>query len=121
SPNIAGGVFTDITNAAVGGSFTQGGYTATISTSFQGPMAGRMAWSGNAGTYVNTLANLGPNVAGHTIKLRFRMASDNSVSVTGWRIDGVRVVDGSCASATPTATATASPSCPPITHSTSQT
>ena len=51
--------------------------------------------------YVNTVANLGPNVNGQTIKLRFRMASDNSVSATGWRIDTVSVVVGTCPSPTP--------------------
>src|SRR5204862_4100079 len=55
-----------------------------------------------------------------------RMASDNSVSQTGWRVDTVRVVDGACPSATPTATTpggtpSATPSCTPITQSTSQT
>ena len=91
SPNINGGAFTDITNAAVGGSFVSGGYTAAISTAFMSPIAGRMAWSGNSGGYVNTVANLGPNVNGQTIKLRFRMASDNSVSATGWRIDTIAI------------------------------
>ena len=101
SPNIAGGAFTDITNAAVGGSFVTGGYTGAISTAFMSPIAGRMAWNGNSNTYVNTVANLGPNVNGQTIKLRFRMASDNSVSATGWRIDNVSVVVGTCPSPTP--------------------
>ena len=55
SPNINGGAFTDITNAAVGGSFVTGGYNATISTAFMSPIAGRMAWSGSsAGGYINT-------------------------------------------------------------------
>jgi hypothetical protein len=108
SPNINGGAFTDVTNAAVGGNFVSGGYTDTISTSFQSPIAGRMAWSGNAGAYQTTVANLGPNVNGQTIKLRFRMASDNSVSATGWRVDTIAVAGGPCGtpSATPTATAT---------------
>src|SRR5207302_1397882 len=75
SPNINGGTFTDITNAAVGGSFVSGGYNATISTAFSSPIGGRMAWSGNSGGYINTVVNLGPNVNGQTIKLRFRMAS----------------------------------------------
>jgi hypothetical protein len=132
SPNINGGAFTDVTNAAVGGNFVSGGYTDTISTSFQSPIAGRMAWSGNAGAYQTTVANLGPNVNGQTIKLRFRMASDNSVSATGWRVDTIAIAGGPCGtpSATPTATATstgtpapsATPSCPPvITQSSTQT
>ena len=31
-----------------------------------------MAWSGNGGGYINTMANLGPNLNGQSIKLRFR-------------------------------------------------
>ena len=102
SPNIAGGAFTDITNPAVGGSFVIGGYNSTISTSFGSPIAGRMAWSGNPGGYITTVANLGPNVAGQTIKLRFRMASDTSVSSAGWRFDTVVFTGasgGGCATA----------------------
>ena len=109
SPNINGGAFTDITNAAVGGSFISGGYNATISTAFESPIAGRMAWSGNSGGYINSLANLGPNVAGQTIKLRFRMGSDNSVSQTGWRVDSVKLADGVCPSATPTPNSSGTP------------
>ena len=91
SPNINGGAFTDITNAAVGGSFVSGGYVGTISTGFSNPLAGRMAWSGDSGGYITTVANLGPNVVGQTIKLRFRMGSDSSTGVTGWRIDSLAV------------------------------
>ena len=116
SPNINAGAFTDITDAAVGGSFVTGGYNRTISTAFMSPIAGRMAWSGNSGGYINTVANLGPSVVGHFIKLRFRMASDNNGSATGWRVDnvGVAVI---CQTPSPTPT----PSCPPITQSSTQT
>lgn len=93
SPNIAGGAFTDITNPAVGGSFVSGGYNSAISTNFGSPIGGRMAWSGNPGGYIDTIANLGPNVAGQTIKLRFRMASDTSVSSAGWRFDTVTITE----------------------------
>ena len=110
SPNINAGAFTDVTAAAVGGSFVSGGYNATISTAFMSPIAGRMAWSGiSAGGYITTVANLGPNVVGQTIKLRFRMASDNSVTAAGWRIDTVSVVVGVCPSPTPSPSATPSP------------
>ncbi len=94
SPNINAGVFTDITNATVGGSFVTGGYNGAISTIFLSPIAGRQAWTGNSGGFINTTANLGPNVAGQTIKLRFRFASDCSVSATGWNIDTIKVTDG---------------------------
>lgn len=97
SPNINGGTFTDVTNAAVGGGFVAGGYTDIINTGatdFLSPLRGRMAWSGDSGGFITSTANLGPNVAGQTIKLRFRFASDCSLSATGWRIDTIRVTDG---------------------------
>jgi hypothetical protein len=96
SPNIAGGAFTDITNAAVGGSFVAGGYTATISNAFSSPIGGRMAWTGDSGGYINTVANLGPHVLGQTIKLRFRLGTDQTLSGGGWRIDTISIVGGSC-------------------------
>jgi photosystem II stability/assembly factor-like uncharacterized protein len=96
SPNINGGAFTDITNAAVGGNFVSGGYSGVISNCCGSVLAGRNAWSGNSGGYINTVANLGPNVVGQTIKLRFRMGSDSSVGMSGWQIDGLAVTVTDC-------------------------
>ena len=111
SPNINGGAYTDITDAAVGGSFVTGGYNATISTDFGSPIAGRDAWSGDSGGYIDTVANLGPNVVGQNIKLRFRMASDNGVNATGWRVDTVRIVQGFvCCTGLPSPSPSPSPS-----------
>jgi hypothetical protein len=90
--SINGGAFADI--IAAGGSFVSGGYTDTISTNFLSSIAGRQAWSGNSGGYITTIANLGPNVAGQNIQLRFRFASDCSVGATGHRIDTISVSDG---------------------------
>jgi Putative Ig domain len=97
--SIAGGAFTDI--LAAGGSFVTGGYNATISTSFQSPIGGRQAWSGTSGSYITTIADLGPNVAGQTIVLRFRMASDNSQAGAGWSVDTIEI-RGVCPPPTPT-------------------
>ncbi|MFY9570443.1 MAG: HYR domain-containing protein, partial [Blastocatellia bacterium] len=94
SPNINGGAFTDLTNPAVGGSFVQNGYTSTIDIDFGSPIGGRQAWSGSSNGYLTTTANLGSNVAGHTIKLRWRMGSDESISDTGWFIDTIVINDG---------------------------
>ncbi len=94
SPNINGGMFTDITNPGVGGSFVDGGYNSTISPLYDNPLAGRPAWSGTLFGYSTVTANLGPNVAGHAIKLRFRLGSDTGTSGGGWRIDGVKVSNG---------------------------
>jgi hypothetical protein len=101
--SINGGAFTDIVTA--GGSFVTGGYNATISTSFLSPIAGRQAWSGNSGGFITTTANLPASAQGQPIKLRFRMASDCSVSATGWNIDTISITGGfvcaTCPAGTP--------------------
>jgi hypothetical protein len=116
SPNINGGIFTDITDPTVGASFMSGGYTGTISDLAGNPLADRAAWSGNSSGYISTVVNLGSNVSGQTIKLRFRMGTDSGGSAfPGWRIDTIIITGGPCGTPTPTPTATptASPSATP--------
>jgi hypothetical protein len=96
APKINGGAFTDITDPAVGGIFVSGEYTGVISTAFASPIASRMAWSGNSGGYIDTVVNLGPNVVGQTIKLRFRLGTDQAGAGGGWRIDTISITGGSC-------------------------
>ena len=96
SPNINGGAFTDITDPAAGGSFVAGGYTGTINAAFANPLAGRMAWSGNSGGYISTVANLGPKLNGQTIKLRFRIGTDLAGAGGGWRVDTISITGGTC-------------------------
>ncbi len=90
--SIGGGAFTDI--LAAGGSFVSNGYTGTISSSFGSPIAGRQAWTGSSGGYVTTVVTLPAAAAGQNVVLRWRMASDSSVSATGWRIDSISLTDG---------------------------
>jgi hypothetical protein len=96
SPNINNGDFTDVTDPAVRGSFVSGGYTGEISGDAMNPLAGRMAWSGPSGGYIDTVVNLGPNVNGQTIKLRFRFGTDEATAAPGWHVDGLSLVGGSC-------------------------
>ena len=113
SPNINFGAFTDISAPAVGASFVSGGYTGMIAPDANNPLANRMAWSGNSGGYITTVINLGPNVNGRTIRLRFRMGSDESESAPGWRVDSVSVLGGCTGTPTPTATPTNTPTATP--------
>ncbi|HEY3138588.1 MAG TPA: HYR domain-containing protein [Blastocatellia bacterium] len=103
SPNINGGAFTDVTNAAVGGTFVSNGYTSIIDSSYSSPLAGRQAWSGSSGGYITTKVNLGPNVAGQSIKLRWRMGSDVGGSDIGWFVDTIVITDGYTCCITPPA------------------
>ena len=82
-----GNTFQDI--LAVGGSFSLGGYNRTISTDRGSPIAGRQAWSGNSGGFICTIVNLPFLPPGG--RFRWRMASDNSGSSEGWRVDTVAI------------------------------
>jgi hypothetical protein len=82
-----GNTFQDI--LAVGGSFSSGGYNRTISTVRGSPIAGRQAWSGNSGGFICTIVNLPFLPPGG--RFRWRMASDNSGSSEGWRVDTVAI------------------------------
>jgi hypothetical protein len=116
SPNINAGAFTDVTDPAVGGSFVSGGYNLTIDNSSGSPLAGRRAWSGNSGGYLNTVVRLGPNVDGQTINLRFRMGSDVFMGGVGWRIDTLTsqgVCMGPISTPTPIPTPTPGPTFTP--------
>ncbi len=82
-----GATFQDILNW---GSFASGGYNRTISTDRGSPIAGRRAWSGNSEGFITTTVNL-PGELGNGV-LRWRMASDNSGSSEGWRVDTTNVL-----------------------------
>ena len=79
--------FQDI--VAAGGTFVRGGYNGTISSCCGNPLAGREAWTGNSGGFIETTVNL-PHHSGSYI-LRWRMGSDSSVSGEGWRVDNVAI------------------------------
>ena len=77
------------------GSFVTNGYNATISSSFGSPIGGRNAWSGNAGGFLASSVNMPAAATGQNAQLRWRMATDSSVSATGWQIDDVTVTNAS--------------------------
>jgi hypothetical protein len=90
APNIQGGAFLDITDPQVGGSFVSGGYNVTCSVS------GQMGWGGNSGGYINTVINLGQNLAGQTATFRFRVVSDEAVAGIGVHVDNLVFTGASC-------------------------
>ena len=86
--SVDGGAFTDL--LAAGGLFQSGGYVATISSGFANPISGRSAWTGSSGGYITTVVELPTSTVGHNVRLRFRMASDNSTGAIGWRVDTIQ-------------------------------
>ncbi len=99
NPTVNAGAYQDIINA--GGSWVSGGYNATISTSFSSPIAGRQAWSGSSGSYIDTVVNLPANANGNSVQFRWRMASDSSVASTGVNVDDVQVLAGNVCATVP--------------------
>ena len=95
-PTISNGDFLDITDSHIGGSFVSGGYTGTISTKANNPLAGRMAWSMSSGGYIDTVINMGPNMNGQTVTLRFRFGSDEAVAAPGAWVDNISITGASC-------------------------
>ncbi len=86
-----GASFADILVA--GGTFATGGYNGTISVNFGSPIGGRQAWTGSSGGFVTTTVNFPASFAGQNIILRWRRATDSSVSGQGWRVDAISIDD----------------------------
>jgi len=84
--NINGGGFADIGAA----NLVTNGYTGTISVNFQSPIGGRQAFTSAHWGYLTTTGNMIMN-AGDTFVIRFRGATDNSVSDVGFALDDVDV------------------------------
>src|SRR4029079_15536706 len=67
---------------------TVNGYNAPLRTQFGNPLGGRQAFSGPSAGYESTRINLS-SLAGSTIRVRFRLGSDNTLAFSGWFIDDV--------------------------------
>lgn len=90
--SVDGGAYLDIVSA--GGSFLSGGYSGTLSSSYGNPVGGRQAWYGsNNSAYTQTRIALPSSMLGKSVRLRFRLGCDDSVSPTGavWRIDTLQL------------------------------
>jgi hypothetical protein len=92
--------YSDIIDA--GGVFVTGGYIGEIDGTAGNPLAGRPAWCGTSGgvvgapVYIDTRITLPTTMNGQTIKLRFRMGTDEAVEAQGARVDGLTITGASC-------------------------
>ncbi|MGZ4739645.1 MAG: M4 family metallopeptidase, partial [Ilumatobacteraceae bacterium] len=67
---------------------TVNGYDGLLENVYGNPLGNRLAFSGASPGYQTTRINLS-TLSGRTVKLRFRLGSDNSVASVGWFIDDV--------------------------------
>ena len=92
--SVDAGPFQDI--LAAGGGFLRGGYNGNISTCCGNPLAGRQAWTGNSGGFIDTDVDLG-NFGGHTVRYAgaWRVTQAISIPVKA----GGSIISTLCASA----------------------
>ena len=70
------------------------GYNGTLSACCGNPLSGRSAFVGRNASWPNrniVSLNLGTALAGQTIRLRFRIATDAAVADYGWELDNLSV------------------------------
>lgn len=86
--SVDGGAWFDVTATGSGASFASGGYNSTFNSS-SNPINGRAAWSGTATTWTQTSINLTDNAKypGHNLQARWRMATNQGTSGTGFFLD----------------------------------
>lgn len=97
--------FTNVTNVAIGGSFSAGGYSGTINSSFSNPIGGQAGWCSSQASYGTSTLNLPGSLSGQNVIFRWRGGWDSSVSASNpnWRIDTVSLTStGASCSGTPT-------------------
>jgi hypothetical protein len=90
--SITNGPWDDIITA--GGAFLRGGYNTVIPTNYQSAIATRSAWTGNSGGFIETVATLPATAASKNIRLRWRLATDESEGAPGWYVDTISIQDG---------------------------
>jgi MYXO-CTERM domain-containing protein len=70
-------------------------YIGFISTMSTNPLHGRKVYSGqsaNYPTWSTVTADLGTDFAGKTVKIRFRIGSDDALGLKGWEIDNLQFI-----------------------------
>ena len=67
-------------------------YNGVISSDFDNPLAGRLAWCGDQWEYLHNIVDLNA-FAGQTVRFRFRVGTDRTVGrpTGGWEIDDLAV------------------------------
>ena len=84
--SVNGGGWTDL-----GAQMTQSGYNGgPMPTNYNSPIGNRNAFTGDSGGYVETKVNLS-SFSGSTVRIRFRLATDDSTPGNGWYIDDVTI------------------------------
>ena len=72
--------------------FCIGGYNSVLGTNMNTDIAGKDAWSGDSGGFVQSLVNLGA-YANTNARVRFVFGQDDNTNSVGWWIDDIEIVN----------------------------
>lgn len=75
----------------LGGAITQNGYNGTLDGGFNQPLGAVPAFVDNLGTFTEVKVDLSA-YNNQTVKIRWRMGTDNSTSAGDWKIDDISVI-----------------------------
>ncbi len=98
--SVDGGAWFDVTASGSGAAFATGGYNSAFSNtgnpSSKNPLAPRSAWTGSNTGFTQVVVNLTDTAkyAGHTLNVRWRLATNNSTTSTGWVLDDIALNGG---------------------------
>lgn len=121
SPNN-GTTWYEIGASGSGSSFLNGGYGGTTIQGRPGnpnnraELVNKPAWTGNSGSaFAEVVVALDAGVyAGNTLRVRWRLSTDNSTASTGWWVDTVRITGSDSSNAAPTVLTVASATPNPV-------
>lgn len=93
--NYDGGVIEITTNDGsswtdLGSNITQNGYGGVLDDGFDNPLSGRLAFVDNLGTFTEVKVDLS-TYAGQSVKIRWRMGTDNTEAAGDWVLDDILV------------------------------
>jgi len=113
--SLNGGTWFGIDSTGSGAVFAGNGYNSTISNTGRpaqrSEFAGKSAWSGNSGDFIETVINLTDTAkyAGKSLRVRWSLATNGSIASPGWWVDTISLVGGGdLANQSPVITAPAS-------------
>ena len=101
------GTWFDVTDASSGASFATGGYNSTFTSSgnpgLKNPLAPRSCWSSSNSGFTQVVVNLTNTAkyAGHTLRIRWRLATNSSTASAGWYLDDIALNGGAAAANLP--------------------
>ncbi|MCU0748637.1 MAG: S8 family serine peptidase [Akkermansiaceae bacterium] len=90
--SLNGGNWFDVESANSGADLVAGDYTDYIRSTSGSQFKGLGAWTHNSNGWVESVVNLSsPAFAGTSVRIRWSLATDNSIASSNWYLDSVRL------------------------------